>query len=151
MASGLEIRKLGFDVWVPLEKTLIRRPRAKPLIRERSLFGPYGFVWIDLEQPYGDILDCDGVIGLLPNAHRPIPVAEYIIDGLKMCESVGVFDHTKPPRVGQRVEVLDGAFASMVGRIVRARAADRVKVMLKILGSMREVEMPLMSLREVSP
>jgi transcription antitermination factor NusG len=86
---------------------------------------------------------------LLPNRTRPIAVNEHLIEGLKLAEQIGVFDRTKPPRVGHKVEVMDGPYAQQIGHIARARAADRVKVMLRVFGALREVEVPLMALREV--
>ena len=148
MAQEL-ISDLGYKTWLPVEKRLYRRLRGKPVVRENPLFPRYGFVWWAPGADYGPILRCKGVQDVLPNRVNPVPVSEHLIEGLKLAETVGVFDHTRPPRVGTRVEVMEGPFAGMIGKIARARAADRVKVMLKILSSVREVEVPLMALREV--
>jgi transcription antitermination factor NusG len=119
------------------------------MVRENPLFPRYGFVWWASGDDYGRILHCDGVAGLLPSEQNPVPVSSHVIDGLRLAETVGIFDHTKPPKAGAKVEVMEGPFAGMIGKIARARAADRVRVMLKILSSLREVEVPLMALREV--
>ncbi len=72
------------------------------------------------------------------------------VESLKHAEELGLFDHTRTPSpfaVGSKV-VLDatGPFGMMIGQVKRARARDRVDVLLKYLNQQVVVNVPIMRL-----
>ena len=48
-----------------------------------------------------------------------------MINALQLAAKIGTFDRTKPPAVGQNVEITKGPLQGMIGKILRARTADR--------------------------
>lgn len=150
-AAGASICDLGFHTFVPLEKRMARVPGRKPKAYETALFPRYGFVQFSLsDRDWPIILDADGVLDLLRSDDKPMSINSQIIDGLRLADSCGLFDRTKPPKVGMSVIVTSGPFASALGRIERARTADRMDVLLKIFGGETRATIPLGSLREVA-
>ena len=144
------ISKLGFQVFIPVEKRIQRLARAKPRTYEVPLFPRYGFVRFDInDHRWGQIKYCKGVVDVLRNDGVPISVLQDDMDRFILAESMGLFDRTKPPSVGMEVLVTHGPFADMIGKVRRARARDRVDILLNFFGSMREITVPLVNLREI--
>lgn len=144
------IEELGYKTFVPFEKRMVRRPRAKPRLYEAPLFPRYGFVKFDIEDDrWGQIKYCKGVVDVLRNDGVPISIPQTKMDEFILAESMGLFDRSKPPATGMKVLITHGPFADLVGKVIKARAKDRVDVLLSFFGSIREVEIPLVNLREV--
>src|SRR5690349_6944970 len=111
------IEELGFKVFIPFEKRILRRPRAKPRTYEAPLFPRYGFVRFDINRAeWGEIKYCKGVVDILRNDGIPCSVPQQVIDGLSLAESMGLLDRTKPPKVGQDVLVTYGPFHEFIGK-----------------------------------
>jgi transcriptional antiterminator RfaH len=152
--AGAAIAALGYQVYVPLEKRIVGRPKAKARVVERALFPRYGFVQFDpYSDPWGEIIDADGVVDILHNGDNPSAVPDAAIEHLMLATDMGLFDFTKPKqnsimKAGARVRITDGPFAGFVARVIQARAADRIKVLLRWLGAEREMTVPLSALRE---
>jgi transcription antitermination factor NusG len=143
------IMHLGFECFLPMERRVRRKPRVKPQVYEAPLFPRYGFVRFDINRDgWGGILETDGVMDLLRPNNVPVSVPTTIIDGLRLADSIGLLDHTQPPKLGSLVEVTDGPFSGLLGKIMRARSGDRVDVLLKILNGAVRSTFPLSMLRE---
>ena len=150
LAAGEAIKDLGFQVFIPLEKRIQRAPNRKPRLCETALFPRYGFVrFVADDDKWGVILTADGVQDVLRSNFRPMPVRDDCIDGLRLADSVGIFDRTKPPQVGMNVEVTAGPFSGWIGKVLRARTGDRMDVLLKLLGAEIPTTIHLNALREM--
>lgn len=144
------IRELGFPVFVPFEKRIQRPRNRKPRLCEVALFPRYGFVQFEINKDrWGEIVTADGVAEIIRMNSIPCSVPDAVIDGLRLAETVGVFDKTKPPAVGVNVEVSEGPFAGLIGKVMRARTGDRMDVLLKFLGGECLVTAKWGTLREV--
>lgn len=144
-----EIHELGFPLFCPMERKF-KRFRGRKVPAEHPLFPGYLFASFNRNtDDWGQIDHVDGVMGILRNGPLPIQIPEAEIDRLRIAESIGVFDRTKPPKIGLEVEALDGPFAGWIGKITRARSSERVDVLLSFLGRMVEVNLPISALREV--
>ena len=141
-AAGEEINEIGYQTFVPMETHRNKRPSA--------LFPRYGFVRFDINHPgWGEIIDTKGVIDLIRMNRIPRAVPEAVISGLQLADQMGLFDHTKPPKVGTMVEIMDGhPFANEIGRICNIPKNRRARVLLKVMGGERIVSVPLPALRE---
>jgi transcriptional antiterminator RfaH len=140
---------MGYDVLVPFEKRIQRKPGCKARAYESALFPRYGFVRFGIENDHwGEIKAAAGVLDLVRTNSVPRTVPDQAIEALKLAEAVGTFDRTVPPKVGVKVEATDGPFSGFIGTIIRARTGDRVDLLAKILGAERIVTMPLSTLRE---
>lgn len=151
-SAGDNIAGLGYEVFVPIERRLRRRPFRKPIVLETELLRQYGFVKFNpTRDSWGEILDCKHVLDVLRNDGKPSVVPDFEIDRLKLAFNMGLFDHTKPPTVGANVEVMEGPFATFIGALKGIRAKDRrAFVELNIFGARRDVEVALYSLREAA-
>lgn len=105
---------------------------------QRPLFPGYGFVRFALSDHWGPVMHTYGLRTLLGacDGHLPIPVPQEVMDRVlraPMARQIA-------PRVsvGDRVRLLDGAFADYEG-LCRMEARKRVMVLLTIMGGEREV------------
>lgn len=145
-----EIFNLGFPVHVPFEKRISKRLRRKQRIYETPLFPRYGFVYFDIDRDdWGSIVNCDGVCDLLRMNRIPQSVPQSMVDGLRLAENIGVFDHTRGPKAGMDVELTDGPFAGFIAKVLRARSAEKVDVLLNFLGGERIVTSEIVNMREI--
>ncbi len=144
-----DIKQLGFECYCPLERYR-RWKRNRRHNLTRPLFPRYAFVAFDSRQPdWGQICHADGVFDVLRNDGRPMRLPDGFVESLKHAEGLGLFDHTKTPSpfaIGSQVQ-LDGTgpFAKMIGMVKRARARDRIDVLLKYLN--REVIVNVLIMR----
>jgi transcription antitermination factor NusG len=143
--AAKRIEDLGFDVLLPLEK---RRPRL-PGLRERvsALFPRYLFAKFHVNA-LPAILDVAQVVDVLRVNYVPAWVPEKAIESLQLAETMGLYDRTQPPRVGMWVEFGEGPFTGFVGRVTRAHATDRVKILVEFLGGLVEADASVYALRE---
>lgn len=149
--ASAEIAKLGFPTFCPFEKRIRRLPNRKPHTYQTAYFPRYGFVqFAATDCNWTSILGAKGVLDILRNNARPLPVSDHVVDALKLADRVGLFDKTKPPSVGMTVEVTAGPFSGLLGRIMRARTGDRMEVLLAMFGAEVSATIPLAALREMA-
>lgn len=148
--AKLGIQTLGFDTFMPVERRTVVRRRRKVQI-ESPLFARYGFVQFDIHRDeWGEIQSTDGVESLLTNNQIPIRVPTRDIEQLRLAEKFGLFDKTKAPepfKPGDEVRIEEGPFTGFLGKVMRARANERVDILLSMFGSEREIEFPLLQIR----
>ena len=150
-AAGEKLGELGFCALVPLEKFKRRYTWRRDEIRERAVFPHYGFVRFDPEQVgMTELLEVREIIGFLISKAtlRPFPVPEFQIATLQLADRLGLWDRTKPPGAGVKVEAMQGPFAGHIGKVLRARAKERIEVLFRVFGGDTAVSMPLADLRE---
>lgn len=132
-----KIRELGFEAFAPMERHK-RFKRGKRVLYERPLFPAYLFVRFEAEDPsWTKIRNVDCVRDILCNQNRPLAVPLGLTEKLQRMQSLGLFDHTKPPfhyPPGTMVVLdNDGPFAEFIGKVMRVRTADRVDLLIKYL------------------
>ena len=137
----------GFHCGLPrvLELTSHARQTRPVLV---PLFPRYLFVRLDLDETrWHAINGTRGVVGLLANGPHPLPVPHGLVEMLlAKCDSrqvislaaIGVF--TK----GLRVRIKSGAFSGQMGEVMEtfAEGRDRVRVLLTLLGTETELQLP---------
>ena len=103
-----------------------------------SLFPRYLFVGIDLNaQRWRSIFSTIGVSRLVCQGELPTPISEDIIDALRAREDNNGFiqlDQRPKFRPGDKIRVLDGAFAEYLGLYEGMKDSDRVAILLEMLG-----------------
>lgn len=129
---------------------------------ERPLFPRYLFVRVDHDkQDWQEILDVDGVVDVLM-ASNDVPgyVSEAAMQRLLYAHEVGMFDRTtiKPNhfQINELVRVSDGPFSGLNATIIEfmhklrsATASKRAKVLLKFMGQMTALDLPVTSLEKL--
>jgi len=127
-------------------------PRANVVRKRRNrhwkiripLFPGYVFVRSDLN-PYErlEILKTRGVVRLVGNKDGPIPVSDETVDSLQiLVAGNNPLVTGKRLRKGDRVIVVKGPFAGVIGTFVRYRGSGRVIVTIEALGQYAAADVP---------
>lgn len=151
------IRRLGFEAHWP--RIIDRKPRRNDVIL--PLFPCYLFARFDVSRGgWGAIGKADAVtaiIGMRENG-APIPMPIGAVERLIAqagaidlpIDQTGDLDKAlEPLPAGSEIEVLDVRFMGQRGLLRESQGGERVKVLLKILGAQRVVEMPRDAVRKV--
>ncbi len=76
------------------------------------------------------------------NGEQPAPVTEGIVEALQArLESNSATIPDDGLRIGQRVEVMMGPFANLVGELASIDGKARVRVLLQLMGSLMPVSL----------
>ncbi len=133
----VHLNRQGFATYLP--RYLKRRRHARRIeIVPASLFPRYLFVAVDLSaQRWRSIFSTVGVSRLISNGELPAPIADSVIAALKAREDDNGFVRLdQRPRFcpGEKIRVLDGAFADCLGLYEGMKDSDRVAILLDMLG-----------------
>ena len=133
------LERQGFEPFTP---TLVRTVRHARRIVERrvALFPGYVFVRFDMHQcAWRSVNGTFGVRSLVMAGEYPLPVPHGLVeDFMKMSDQTGVVRAAL--HAGQRVQVLGGPFANLLGTIERMDDRGRAHVLLRLLNSEVPVE-----------
>ena len=131
------LERQGFVTYLP--RYLKRRRHARRIETVSApLFPRYLFVGIDLgAQRWRSIFSTVGVSRLVCNGEMPTPISDQVIETLREREDAEGYVRLelRPNfQAGDRVRVLDGAFAECLGLYEGMRDSDRVAILLDLLG-----------------
>ena len=133
------IEELGFECFVPRETRKIKR-RGRRGEQVNPVLGAYIFVRFDRERDdWHAIRHIPGIHGILSSLDIPIRVADGVVQYFQRCEAAGVFDFTKPRSAfkdGDDVEIKEGPFAGLIGKVRSASPKKRIRVLLDGLGKL---------------
>lgn len=129
------LAKKSLEVFLPKIQVRSKRRDRKVMIRV-PLFPGYLFVKTNLEPTeHIEIVKTVGAVRLVGNKDGPIPVSSETVDSLKIIvqgnDSVTTGSRFKK---GDRVIVVHGPFAGVVGTFLRHRGKGRVIVNIEALG-----------------
>ena len=135
--AALHLSRQGFVTYLP--RYLKRRRHARRVESvPASLFPRYLFVGIDLDvERWRSIFSTVGVSRLVCQGELPMPISTSVIDALKAREDDSGFislDQRAQFRPGDKIRVLDGAFADCLGLYEGMKDSDRVAILLDLLG-----------------
>ena len=136
--------KKTFDAYLPKIQVRSKRRDRKQMIHI-PLFPGYLFVRSDLN-PYQqlEIVKTVGVVRFVGNRQGALPVPDEAIASLKIMVSTDQDIVTgRRLRQGDRVMVVDGPMAGVVGTFVRYRGQGRVVVNIEALGQYAAVEVDI--------
>ena len=145
-ALALNFLKLrGFETYFPRirERRVVRGQRV---LATPPLFPGYAFVAIELQ--WHGARWSPGILSLVMDGERPARVPDADIASLRARERSGFVVLPKQPspslspHSGDRLRVCSGPFSGCLGLCAGMAARDRVLVLLKMLGSRREVALP---------
>jgi transcription elongation factor/antiterminator RfaH len=133
----------GFTVFLPRGQRVRRHARKTDVVLA-PFFPGYLFVRLDLTRDrWRCVNSTHGVANLVMQGAVPAAVPAGIIEQLQArCDDRGVLDMDIRLKPGQPVRILTGALADFVGELERQDAADRVSVLLTILGKPTSVVLP---------
>jgi transcriptional antiterminator RfaH len=131
------LSRQGFETYFP--RYLKRRRHARRVdIIAAPLFPRYLFVAVDIAaQRWRSIYSTVGVARLVCTGDDPTAVPDGIVEALKSREDADGFiklDYRQPFRAGDKIRVLDGAFASCLGLFEGMAERERIAILLDLLG-----------------
>jgi transcription elongation factor/antiterminator RfaH len=133
--------KKSHEVFLPQMRMRSRR-RDRRVMLDVPLFPGYVFIRSNLHPDHHlDILKTVGAVRLIGNKEIPVPVPDETVDSLKIMVSRQSDIKTGSRlRKGDRVMVIQGPFAGVVGTFARYRGVGRVVVHIEALGQYASVE-----------
>jgi transcriptional antiterminator RfaH len=131
------LARQGFETYLP--RYLKRRRHARRVeMVPAPLFPRYLFVVIDIAtQRWRSITSTIGVTQLICAGDLPAPVPSRVVELLKQREDekgLVVLPPQPTFRAGDKIRILDGAFADCIGLFEGMRDFQRVSVLLDLLG-----------------
>jgi len=136
------LARQGFAAFAPRHLRTVRHAR-RAMTRKVPLFPGYLFVALDLDRDrWRAVNGTFGVRGLVAAGERPSAVPRGLVEGfIKLTDETGVMDAGPALLPGQRVQVLTGPFADLIGTIDRLDGRARVRVLLNLLNGESPVTM----------
>lgn len=138
----------AFEVYLPRIRKRWRHARRTRTVL-RPLFPRYLFVQIDVdEQAWRSIRGTIGVSQIICQGERPLPIEQTVIDEIRAREDEDGLVTLQADRLkrGDRLRMLEGAFADLVGIFDEAIDERRVIVLLSLLGRQVRLKAPLWAL-----
>jgi transcription elongation factor/antiterminator RfaH len=125
----------GFRTFLPRHRKTVRHARKLKFV-SAALFPRYLFVVLDLGRDrWRSVNGTFGVLRLVSGKENPTPVPAGIVESMAAgCGADGHVDLGSSLEIGDRIRVLSGPFADLVGELTRIDGAARVQVLLRLLG-----------------
>jgi len=138
--ADLNLRRQGFSTYLPRYARGRRHARRHDVVA-RPLFPRYLFVALDpARDRWRSIHSTFGVSHLVAAGEDPLSVPDGVVDEIRARETHDGFVRLGLPagvRPGSAVRLIDGIFSEATGVLERIADANRVAILLQLLG--REV------------
>ena len=133
--ASQHLERQGFATYLPLRWALRRHARRQERVA-RPLFPRYLFVSLDLcTQRWRSVHSTVGVSHLVCRGDTPTPVPQDVVAQLiAQHDETGCVRFTSSFRRGDRLRILCGAFADVVGLYEEMTDTQRVTLLLNLLG-----------------
>ncbi len=138
----------GYAVFVPRYRQSRRKRDGRTITLVKPLFPRCIFIaFVPGVESWWPLRSTFGMTGLIMAGETPRLVPEGVVEGLSAASSDdGAFDPSRFVAAGGAAKVLSGPFADRIVRLVELSDAERARVLIEILGSEREVEVPVRAL-----
>jgi transcriptional antiterminator RfaH len=151
----LAARNLQRQSFVPFMPRRMQRVTAgrKKVDRPRPLFPGYVFVGAFEASPWRAIAGTYGISRLVTRGGgMPQPVPHALVDELRArCGPDGLLLPPSALSPGDAVRVLNGPFAELVARVECMKEAERVGVLVEMMGQAVRLELPAETLDLIGP
>ncbi len=146
------LERQGFETYLPLlrEKKLYR---GKWVYRTEPLFPHYLFLHLAMyEENIAPIRSTKGVHQLVRFNEYPAVIPLDSIESLKKNQNaeLGCHELIRELKEGDSLEIIDGPFAGLIGKLHTASPDERVILMLDLLGRQSKVTLPMGAVMSVS-
>lgn len=135
------LERQDFGVFLPSIVRTVRHARQTQT-KLVPLFPGYLFVTFDANVASWGVIDgTSGVVRLVKANGKPLPVPHGIVESLSARNTGHGLDLAKGRLAqGTTVRVLDGPFAEQLGKVERLSGPERVRILLRWMGSEIPVE-----------
>jgi transcription elongation factor/antiterminator RfaH len=133
--ASVHLETQGYHVFCPRLRKTVRHAR-KSTDKLAPLFPGYLFLEMDSSRGrWRSVNGTRGVVRLLTQGDVPQPVPGDIIEALRSRADVhGIMQSVPGLGTGQRIRITEGPFEDLVGTLHGLEGADRVHVLLDLLG-----------------
>lgn len=144
--AALRLSAQGFVTFLPEYRKRWRHARRVE-IRRAPLFPRYLFVLLDLAADrWRSVNGTIGVERLVAFGDIPVPIPSTVVEDLiGRRDGEGFVPLYAAPKPGDHIRVVDGAFAAALGLFESVADADRVAILLDLLGRKVRVVLDRMS------
>lgn len=141
--ASINLAQQEFEVFMPLRSRTRRHARRVETVRV-PFFPGYLFVALDLARhQWRSVNGTFGVVRLVTQGDWPIPAPEGLVEALQTaCAGTNILEWRPRLSLGEPVRILAGPFAGLVGELERMTDADRVRVLLRMMGGELPVSLP---------
>jgi transcriptional antiterminator RfaH len=141
--AAAHLANQDYHVFLPYREKNRRHARKIETVRV-PYFPGYLFVRLDLTRDrWRSVNGTFGVVRLAMQGERPAPAPRGVVEALmEACGEDNLMSLQAGLTAGQPVRVLIGPFADLVGELEQLTDADRVRVLLDILGARTPVFFP---------
>jgi transcriptional antiterminator RfaH len=141
--AAVNLAQQAFEVFLPLRKKTRRHARRIETVCV-PFFPGYLFVALDLaHHQWRSVNGTFGVTRLVTQGDRPAPAPEGLVETLQTaCTEPNVLEWRPHLALGQPVRILAGPLAGLVGELHGMAEADRVRVLLRMMGGQFPVSLP---------
>jgi transcription elongation factor/antiterminator RfaH len=142
-AAASHLRNQDFAVFLPKREKMRRHARKIEKVR-RPFFPGYLFISLDINRErWRSINSTVGVIRIVMQNDSPAPAPRGVVEGLlAACDKDQILRFIPNLTVGQKVRVIDGPLADLIGELDQLTDTERVRVLLDILGGQTRVVLP---------
>lgn len=147
----LELRKKGFETFLPIRKTLKQWSDRKKLVEE-PLFRSYMFIRIELEKHYYEVLNTIGVVKFISFEKKPVPISDSEIKTIHLI--LGNFEHIEVTEEnlepGEFVEIIAGPLIGKKGVLLDKKGNHQFALELEGINQKILIKIPLEYLRKAN-
>lgn len=133
--AEINLKRQGFATFMPRAVKSVRHARQFR-VREQAFFPRYLFIALDIKrQMWRSVFGTIGVTTLVTSGGNPAPLPIGVVERLiELSDEQGVMNFGPKLKVGDKVEIMSGPFASLIGVLKSLDASGRVRVLLELLG-----------------
>ena len=148
LSAADQLRQQGFRPFVPMFQKTVRHARKLRSVRA-PLFPSYSFVLLNLHiENWRAVNGTYGVVRLVMANEVPVPLPRGVVEELmSRLDEHGLVRLDAGLDIGQKVEVVNGPFARMMGELIRLDPKGRVQVLISLMGGAMPVVMDRSDLR----
>ncbi|MFC0269446.1 transcription/translation regulatory transformer protein RfaH [Kushneria aurantia] len=127
------LQRQGYDIYHP-QISVEKRRRGRDVAVAEPLFPAYLFIALSPQANRAPIRSTRGVVSLVAFGGEPIALPEGLIETLMAREGSLAESGTRPLlQPGQAIEITEGPFRELQGRLMQCRGEERVIVLLELL------------------
>ena len=147
-----ELKKRGFETFLPLHKTLKQWSDRKKWVEE-PLFKGYLFIHTELERNYFEILNTPGVVKFVTFEKRPAVVDIREMELVKLIlgefSDIESFEGYEMELIeGDEVEIIAGVLLGFTGRLIQYKGRNKVILVCKSFNQSLILELPLAHIKK---
>ncbi|MGE9296173.1 MAG: transcription termination/antitermination protein NusG [Puniceicoccales bacterium] len=143
-AVGTLLTLPNVEPFLPIAKYSRQNAKGKRQVRE-PIFPGYLFCRFIPAESARQVQYSQGVAYIIKRGEHLVSIDEALIEELRLVAPEGVLElMPRPLHEGEQVRLIHGIFAGSNAEVVElVPAADRVKVLLEILGNEQEIVLPV--------